>query len=446
MRGRERAAVRIWINGAGLQVGYEGCMMTFDLLLKLLSALGCGLLVGLERGWKEREAGPGSRTAGIRTYALVGFLGGLSGLLLPEVGEIVVGFAFLVFGLIFAAFRLHESVHDGDFSVTGTVAALITFALGLTAVAVDPAVAAAGAVVTASVLAARPNLHAWVRHLTWAELRSALVFLAMTAVLLPVLPDRPVDPWGALNPYQIWLMIVLIAAMSLAGYFAVKIAGDRYGILFASAAGGLVSSTALTLANARLSRRSPASLRFLVGGTLLANAVSVARAAVIATVLAPPLLPIIAPAILPAVAFLAAATAAAFARARNGKGAEATIDLENPVDFPAVLKFGALLAAVMVATDLLSRSFGSTGLYVLSAITGLTDVDAITLSTARLAAGGYPLRPAATAILIAAGANAVAKSAIAAAAGSRRFAIVVGAGLAAAAFAGLAGLALFSSG
>jgi len=150
--------------------------------------------------------------------------------------------------------------------------------------------------------------------------------------------------------------------------------------------------------------------------------------------------------ILPAVAFLAAATAAAFARARDGKGAEATIDLENPVDFPAVLKFGALLAAVMVATDLLSRSFGSTGLYVLSAITGLTDVDAITLSTARLAAGGYPLRPAATAILIAAGANAVAKSAIAAAAGSRRFAIVVGAGLAAAAFAGLAGLALFSSG
>src|SRR5690606_15126556 len=136
---------------------------------------------------------------------------------------------------------------EQNFSATGVVAAALTFALGAYATLGNEAVAVAAAVAMAILLALRESLHNWVRKLTWLEIRSALMLLAMTFLLLPILPNRPIDPWQVLNPAEIWLFAILIAAISFAGYVAIRALGERKGVAVAAIAGGLTSSTATTL-------------------------------------------------------------------------------------------------------------------------------------------------------------------------------------------------------
>ena len=151
------------------------------------------------------------------------------------------------------------------------VAGILTFALGAYAILGNEAVAVAVAVVMAVLLALREPLHSWVKAVTWPEIRSVLVLLAMSFLLLPILPDRAVDPWQVLNPAEIWLLAILIAAISFAGYVAVRVLGERRGVAVAAVAGGLASSTATTLSFARLAREHPENSRLLAGGTMLAG-------------------------------------------------------------------------------------------------------------------------------------------------------------------------------
>lgn len=256
-------------------------MDTFDLFQRLSVALAVGLLIGLERGWRGRDHPEGERAAGLRTHALAGLLGGVWGAIAMRTqssgGAVALGLAFAVFSAAIVLFRLREIVHDGTYGATTVVAAMLAFGLGAFAVVGDPQVAAAGGVAATALLALKALLHAWVQRLTWEELRSGLVLLAMTFVLLPLLPDRTVDPWGSLNPYAIWLMTILIAAMSFAGYVAIKTTGEDRGILLTGLAGGLVSSTAVTMSLARLAREQPERTRLLVAGMLVAGAAMVGR-------------------------------------------------------------------------------------------------------------------------------------------------------------------------
>ncbi|HWU55941.1 MAG TPA: MgtC/SapB family protein, partial [Rhizomicrobium sp.] len=210
--------------------------MDLELLQRASLAAAIGLLIGIERGWQERQARDGARVAGIRTYTLIGILGGIAGLL---AGDITLGLCLLGFALPFGYFEWQRASQSGTVSVTGFIAGLVTFALGAYATRGNMAVAAAGGVVTAAVLAERKLLHGFLRRLTWIELRAAILLLVMTVVLLPILPDRTVDPWNALNPHQLWLMTVLVGIVSYAGYIAVHVAGARRGLLFAGLAGGV---------------------------------------------------------------------------------------------------------------------------------------------------------------------------------------------------------------
>ncbi len=179
-------------------------------------------------------------------------------LLFPVVGGVALGFMAFAFAAGFTVFEWRESVKDNTLSATDLVAALVTFSLGIFAVLGNKAAAAAAAGVTVTgLLALRHPLHTFLRTLTWPELRSALLLLAMTFVLLPILPDRTIDPWDSLNPHKLWLITVAIAALSFVGYVAVRLAGARRGLLLAGAAGGLVSSTAVTLTYARLAKSEP---------------------------------------------------------------------------------------------------------------------------------------------------------------------------------------------
>ncbi len=259
-------------------------MDTDELLARFAVALGIGLLIGLERGWRARDEKPGSRAAGFRTFAISGLLGGVVGALAHAAGGAatagggaVIGIALAAFAAVMTVFCLEENRADKNFSATTAIAAILTFALGAYALLGDMRVAAAVAVVAAGSWRCAKACMAGCKSLTWPELRSGLILLAMTFIALPVVPDDPVGPFGGVNPREIWLIAIVLAGVSFLGYAAVKYFGERHGVLLAAAAGGLVSSTAVTLRQcaARGSRRGLAAI---AGGRRVAGDGSVVRA------------------------------------------------------------------------------------------------------------------------------------------------------------------------
>lgn len=392
-----------------------------DLLLRLGLALGVGLIVGVERGWRQRDEREGGRTAGVRTFALIGFLGGLSGAISLVAGTPLPWIACLVLlTVVFALFSLREGIAEADFSVTSVVAAMSVFVLGVLAIQADMRLAAAGGVVTAALLASREHLHRAVARLNWLELRSALLLLAMTAVVLPLLPDRPIDPLGALNPSELWLLMILTGGVSYAGYAALKIAGPDKGPPLAGLAGGLASSTATTLAMSRLSRRIE-DANGLAAGVSFAAMVSVLRATGLALIVQPGLAPLMVP---PAVAAaLVLGAGGALGLARRSAVDPAREDLGVPFELRTVFAFGALLAVVTLAGAWIAREAGTAGAYLFAAVSGIVDVDAITLSMARSVDLGAPSSVAAAAILIALASNAVQRVIFSWAFGSKAFAL-----------------------
>lgn len=387
---------------------------------RLALALAIGILVGIERGWQNRDLEAGGRVAGIRTYALAGFLGGLAGFLNKLAGPIIPAAMLLAYATAFAAFSFRESSARHDHSVTSVVAALVVFSLGFMAVVSDMRLAAAGAVATAGLLAARHSLHGFLKNLTWAELRSALVLLAMSFVALPLLPNRTIDPWDAFNPFEIWLMTIFIAAISYVGYLAVRIAGTRFGILFAGAAAGFVSSTAVTLSFARLSVEKEPLSRRLASAAAIAGALSLSRALVISGFLAPALLPGVMAALLPAIAVFAGVSFWLIGRSGESKE-QPDLSLENPFELWTVLRFGALLGVVSFLSKVMVEALGSSSIVAIALVSGIPDVDAITLSIVRLASNSVPLSTAALAILCAASVNLITKTVMAVSFGTRSY-------------------------
>jgi uncharacterized membrane protein (DUF4010 family) len=280
-----------------------------DLLSRFAVALGIGLLIGLERGWRTREMQSGSRAAGIRTFAVSGLLGAVVAALGQEAGSgggFVLGAGFAAFAAVMIVFCREENRASGNLSATTAIAAILTFALGGFAVIGDMRVAAAAAVAMAGILAAREDIHSWVARITWPELRSALVLLAMTFIVLPVVPDDPIGPFGGANPREIWLIAIVLAGVSFLGYVGVRALGVRQGILVSGAAGGLASSTAVAITNARHAAAGEATPALLAGGVALATAVSFLRVIAIVAVLQSTLLWLIAPPLLAATAVAAA--------------------------------------------------------------------------------------------------------------------------------------------
>ncbi|KAF0125546.1 MAG: MgtC/SapB transporter [Xanthobacteraceae bacterium] len=234
-------------------------MTELELAERLGIAVAIGALVGAERHWRERDEDDGKRTAGLRTYTLVGMLGGLAGALelalrgaaATNWAGLVLAGLFLGFTAVFGLFQYREQQADNTYSVTSTIAGMVTFVLGALAVLGDMRIAGAAGVVLVSILAAREALHRFVEALTFAEMRSAIVLLAMTFVILPLVPDTPVGPFGGVSPARIWILAILLATISFVGYAAVKLLGERQGELVAGAIGGLLSSTATTVGHAR---------------------------------------------------------------------------------------------------------------------------------------------------------------------------------------------------
>jgi uncharacterized membrane protein (DUF4010 family) len=415
-------------------------MSTEELLHRLAAALAVGLLVGTERHWRERTEASGRRTAGVRTFTLTGLFGGIMAALATELGEMG-GALLLAMGLValLAAqlpFALREAAVKNTVSATSLVAALGTYGLGALAVLGDMAVAGAAAVAMTAILASRNSLHELMARITWAELRSALVLLSMTLLVLPLVPDTPIAMLGGLNPGKIWRLAILLAAISYLGYLSVRLLGPEQGLLLSGAAGGLVSSTAVTIANARVAAEGGAAL-VLAAGALMAGAVSCLRTIGIVAFVAPAVVGfLLAP--LGIVALGMALGGFVLVRRTGADGAPARA-LDNPFELSAVLKIALLLAAVALISKLAAEKLGPEAVLAVAALTGLADVDAVALSVPLLAPATISLEFAAQAVLVAVGVNISAKAGYALALGGGRFgAAYAGLSLAAGALGALA--------
>jgi len=390
------------------------------LISRLGLALAIGLLVGLERGWQERNAPDRSRTAGIRTYGISGLLGGIVAALADAVhANLVLAAGFLGFAAVFAWYKAREAAHDEDFSVTGVVAGLGVFALGALAVAGDYRAAAAGGSALAAILASREVLHGLLRRLSWVELRSALILAVMTAIVLPLLPNRTIDPWGGFNPWEIWFFTVLTAAISFLGYVATRILGQARGLLVSAVAGAIVSSTAVTVALARTAKAEGGNPLALSGAAALAGMVSILRVCVIVLLVGPESIGAIAPAAL--VAALCFAVCGALLLMKSDETLAGGAPPRNPFELGPLLLFAFLFACVSTLNAALAGQVGSGSLLVTSALSGTFDVDVAVLSTLRLIGESITPQMAGTMVLAALAANAIGRLTVAVVAGPTRF-------------------------
>jgi len=396
-----------------------------SLSVRLAAAFAIGLLVGIERGWVTRETGEHRRAAGFRTFAITGLLGGVTGALTLQTSPLVLGLGLLGFTAVFGAFEFLEARTDEDFSVTTAVAGMLTFVLGAYAVLADVQIAVGCAVVLTAMLALREPLHHWVASLRWEEIRATLILLAMTFLALPILPNHAVDPWGAINPAEIWLFAILVAVISFAGYVGIRWWGERLGIIAAALAGGLASSTATTLTLARLARKESATPHLLAGGILLAGAMMMARIGVVASLLHRGLMWPLLAALATALAVQLAA-ALLFLRQRSGDH-HPEISLTNPLELGTALKLALWIGAIMLFSRIAQNWLGSPGVLGLAALSGLADVDAVTISMARMGGHQLDLSVAIQAIAVVAAVNTLTKSVMAGVVGGARIGFQVGA-------------------
>lgn len=341
------------------------------------TSLAIGLLIGL-----ERERSPVAK-AGLRTFTLTALSGTLAAMLASQAGSpwiLTVGFV-IVAAIIISAYLHGPEIEDPG---TTTEAALIfCFGLGAMVWYGETTLAVMLAIAATILLHYKPELQNLSKRLSRRDLESILQFAVLSFVILPVLPHRDFGPFGALNPYQIWLMVVLISGVSLAGYAALRIVGQRYGAPLLGVFGGLASSTATTLVYARHGKGSDGMARISAVVILIASLVTLVRLVVLCGVVTPRILPVILP-VLAGGLLLGGAVILWLWRNINRDGELPMPKVTNPTEIRVSLTFGAIYALVLVAAAWLSHHAGSGGLYGLAMVSGLTDVDAITLSSLRL--------------------------------------------------------------
>lgn len=399
-----------------------------DQFLRLAISLGVGLLVGLERESRENPV------AGLRTFALVALLGSLCASV-PGAAGWMVGGGFVALGAVLLhGQRLNATPEAG---ITTEVAVLGTFAVGAYAMAGPVAVTIAAGATMAALLHFKATLHGWVDRLGDSDLRAIMRFVVVALVIFPALPDRVFGPYGVWNAREVWFMVVLITGLNLLGYLVFQFVGPRAGVLAAGLLGGAVSSTATTIAAARRVREEASESGRESVIVLLASAVVFGRLMAEAGVVSPALV---------RVAWLPLATTggamvlgALFAWRSSSRRAPAEMRPPNPSELGTALLFAATYSVVVLAARATRDYFGTSGLYAVAALSGLGDVDAITLSTANLVERGeLGTDTGWRVLLVAAAANLAFKFGVVALTGARRFVgpVAVGFG-AAAAVAGL---------
>jgi uncharacterized membrane protein (DUF4010 family) len=386
--------------------------MDFHIARGFLVAMLIGALVGIDRERKKAAAPGEPSSGGIRTHILLALAGAASvrlaiDLALPWAFAAALGVVALA---VVAGHVQQQREHDDPHGLTSELAAIVVFLLAAMVMAGQEELAVALGVATSALLAFKQPIHGWVRRLDTPDLLAALKLLIASFIVLPLLPDATIDPWAAINPYKLWLLVILISALSLAGYIAVRWLGSAHGAALMGLAGGLVSSTATTLAFAR-SSRSGGDAHALAAAILLAWLVMFARVLIVVglvnrALLAAAWLPLVVMGVLTA-AFAAAHYRIGLAGASRAGGS--AVAVSNPFSLAAAARLGALFAVVLLFVALAQRHAPPGGVYLVAALAGAVDVDAITLSMAEAAGTADRLAQAGIAITIATVANTLVK-------------------------------------
>lgn len=405
-----------------------------QVIARIAFALAIGFLIGLERGWRHRQEASGDRLAGIRTYTLYGFAGGLAGVLPDAMAGFAIAAAILgATALIVAGYVGALSEPDPDRGLTSEIAGLVVVLLGALAGQGELLVAAAGAVMAVLVLSLKTQLHAFLGVIRHEEIRAAIKLLVISVLILPFLPNRGFGPGGVLNPYEIWWAVVLVAGLSFAGYVAVRALGGRNGPFVFGLVGGLASSTAATVTASRLARADGTFVSAFAGAIAASSAVMMSRVGVLLVVFAPGLFAIAWPAL--AAGALASLAAGLVLRSASPMESQQAAALPPPDDLWFALTFGGLLTAIALAIHYAELYLGDAGFYALGAVSGTFDVDAFTLSAARTLGRGEAPVAARDAVLLAVAVNTVMKGILAYSIGGealgKRVAAVVAVSLAA---------------
>jgi uncharacterized membrane protein (DUF4010 family) len=382
-------------------------------------ALFIGALMGLER--EKRIAEKGFGVGGLRTFILLSQAGAVSAWLSAQSQNVWI-FAFTLLaaaGLLLGGYFLQARVKPDSIGLTTEIAALSAFLLGGVTLFGFPEVAVSLAIVDSALLAYKRPLHEMVGKISHVDLYAALKLLIATFVILPLLPNREIDPWGAINPYKAWWLVILIAGLSFVGYVAMRLLGPARGTALTGLFGGLVSSTAVALSFARESvqeNTTPHLASALGGGVILSWVVMFARILVIVAVIFPPLALMLAIPLAVMIVLCVAFAAFIFLRAREdaaGPPQAGEVPLENPFSLWSAMKFAAFFLIILTVVRLAQLHLPAESVYIVAGVAGLADVDAISLSMANLAHGGSSeVHIAALAILIAVVANTLVKGGI----------------------------------
>ncbi len=388
---------------------------------RFAAALFIGALIGLEREFIQQRTGE-SDFAGIRTFSLLALAGAIAAYLTAKFGILLFLALYLSLALLIWASYLGDIYRNKDQEgITTEVVALVVPLLGAMVIWDEFVVAAALGVVTALILAIKTPLHLLARRMSSEDLRATLEFAIITAVILPILPNETVGPFNVVNPFQVWLLVVLVSGISFLGYILIKVRGSEQGVGITGLLGGLVSSTATTVSFAGRSVEAPQLSRVLLSGILLASAVMFPRILAEVAAVHPPLLGLVAVPLTVMLLVCIVLVIYVYMRQRNRMEAgREEVTLSNPLRLSTAITFAIAFAAVLIIVRGSNEYFGNTGVYVTSAIAGIVDVDAITLTASELASSSQiDESVAATAIILAALVNTAAKAVFAISLGSK---------------------------
>lgn len=386
------------------------------LILKFIISLALGALIGIERE-RKRE---GAEFAGVRTFILIALLGTISAYLSQFFYCFwIVAFAGLV--VLVGLSYLVTTRNNGDVGITTEIASFLTFGLGVLCFTDEGLqIAPIFAIIITTLLAIKPQIHKFAHRISEKELLNTLKFLIVAFVILPLLPDEFIGPMAVFNPYQIWLMVVFISAISFTGYILMKFIGPERGLGVTGIIGGLVSSTAVATSMAARVKESKYLMKAAIFATVVASSMMFLRILFEVSVINPALLPQLSlPMLL--MGILGIILGVIIWRRAEVKQMDAKIKLENPFSLKPALIFGGLFLAILFLSKIANTYMGSSGVYIASIISGVADVDAITISMALLAPKTLSTNTAVTAITLAAISNTVFKFLIALLLGTRKF-------------------------
>lgn len=400
-------------------------MEPYEPHLSLVTALAVGLLIGLERE-QSKQASGSAQIGGIRTYPIFALIGALATLLAPTSGWFpLIGLGGIV---TFVAIAYAGDIKKGqDHGLTTEASVVATYLLGALACARGVAdlptstrlllVAMLGVVVT-FLLSSKEWLHGVVQKVSRDDLFATVKFLIAAVVILPLLPREPMGPLDAINPFSVGLMVVLISGLSFIGYVAMRLLGTGRGLLVSAAVGGLVSSTAVTISFANRSKEDPTMAPAAAGAIAIASTIMIVRVGVLVAITNPALLsPLLIPLAGAALGAIVGGLLVFRKPTASAAPTDKTVEVKNPFDLGSAVRFGIVFGVILLATKAAKTYLGNQGLYLAALVAGLTDVDAVTLSTARNA--GTELTPATIAILLAIAANTIVKSSLASGIGGK---------------------------